>query len=248
MKKELPINHNPFIRTYSYYAFPHCIIDSPFYINKTAARLTLFDYENYQWNIVNDDLQYNHNSDSLTFECTNEYLEKMNACLFRNLLPDDFIRVRIDYQQYTEPWGAINLFITDLGEENIMNDDQYIYRLGNFNYDGVYFRLNNKLHKIVQSETGSAIELLLHYNESGIEAYVGEKNGKLKQVFHKNHTFETKKNLKIGIQVKLNDNTYYKWLFSNYIQMSCDLTHPDRRLEFFYGTRKIGFLIGYIIF
>lgn len=43
----------------------------------------------------------------------------------------DAVRVRIHYQQYAHSWGAVNLFISDmLDEELLLGDDEYLFRLG----------------------------------------------------------------------------------------------------------------------
>lgn len=43
--------------------------------------------------------------------------EKLNSAMSRTLEIVDAIRVRIHYQQYAHPWGAVNLFIDDRAED-----------------------------------------------------------------------------------------------------------------------------------
>ena len=44
---------------------------------------------------------------------------------------------------------------------------------------------------------------------------------------------KTGKQLYIGVQVRHEENSFYPWLFSNFIQISCDVGSMHRRLEFY---------------
>ena len=48
----------------------------------------------------------------------------------------------------------------------------------------------------------------------------------------------TTKKLYIGVQVRHEENSFYPWLFSNFIQIKCNLDSEHRRLEFYNFYKK----------
>lgn len=244
MKKVLPINLEPPVRSYSYFSYPHCIISAPERIGEKVAEFTFFEYERYDWNEKTGNIQIKREGERFCAFSGHPYKENLNGCLFRNLKEDDFIRISICFQEYTHPWGAINLFISDLEEEKIMlNDDDYICRLGNFNRDGVYFRCNNIMQNTVAEDivtdiSDRPVELLLHRKGNLVEGYIGDEKGNLRLAYRKELSLSEKMDLKIGVQLKMNDNVYYKWLFSNYIQLSFANAYYAWRMDYFYGVIK----------
>lgn len=240
MKKELPINIDSKIRAYSYYAYPHCIISAEERVGDMTAKIQMHDCEDKVWKSVSGDLTIQQDGDIYSFFATNQYKENLNYCLYRNLEEEDFIHISILFQQYTNPWGAINLFVSDLDEsELLLEDDKYLCRLGNFNQDGVYFRNNNiQLNPISNNINKTNIELLLYYKAGVVKGYASDDKGKLRKFYEAELSKGKGKNLKIGVQVKLRDNVYYQWLYMNYIQISFTNEYYAWRMDYFYGIIK----------
>lgn len=171
------------------------------------------------------------------FVSDNPYQCNMNGCIYRELKEEDYLQVYISYQQYSLPWGAINLFLAD-ERAGIMDDEKYLCRFGYFNWDGLYLWNESEVCEIDKSRNELPLYMLLHRSRNVVEAYVGSEQEKMKRVGLFNWEPDKKAELKIGIQVKLNDNAYYNWLYTNFIQISCDITNRDRRLDYFYGVQK----------
>lgn len=238
MKKELPLNIAPKIRTYSYYAYPHSIISAKERIGEKAAKFIIKDFANYDWKISSPCLTRKGNQGEFEYISDNPYQCDLNGCIYRELKEDDYIQVFLEFQQYSLPWGAINLFITDEDNREMMDDEEYQCRFGYFNWQGLYLWNHGKECAVDRTNNRLPLYLLLHYKDNRIEAYAGKCETKLKRVGYFQWNRDDKHNYKIGIQIKLNDNAYYNWLYSNFIQISCDITNTDRRLDYYYGVQK----------
>ena len=150
----------------------------------------------------------------------------------------DSIRVRIYSQQYAHPWGAVNLFIDDGEEQQLLDgDDNYLVRLGYFNREGVYFRLNNVPQKVEYNSRTFSIELLLCREYQRVAAYLCDGN---KQYLLSSAVCNelNQGNWKIGVQIRQNDSVYPHWFFRNFLQISCDLNSVNRPLDFMFGIEK----------
>ena len=234
-KKVLPINENPNIRTFSYYGFTNAIICNDYYTGSTAAKLKVKDFDLYTWKSVNDSLTLIKDEECMLFEAK-DYKINMNACYYREVLNEDEIQIRIEYQQYSQPWGAINLFISDLCREEMMQDDNYICRIGMFNKNGLYIRICNVEQVLKRKLTVFPIDLKIKKRGNNVSFWAGH-DDVLEKIFDY-EIGECKRKMKIGFQVKLNDNVYYDWLFSNHIQLSGDIHDYDCKLRYYYGICK----------
>lgn len=233
---ELPINVEPKIRTFSYYGFTHAIIDNEFTNGDVAAKLFVRDYEKYEWKSRKHNLEIKRDADSFSFYA-NEFRTYMNACIFRKAMAYDDIEIRIDYQQFSQPWGAVNIFLSDLSEENMMEDDSYLCRMGYFNKKGVYLRTDNDEKVLKKSIKSIPVRLKIRREESKVYFYSGEELTDVLYEYELPSELSAKE-IYIGFQVKLNNNTYFDWLFSNYIQLSCDIDDADCKLKYYYGLYK----------
>ncbi len=237
-RKILPVSIDVPIYTYAYYGYPHCIIAAEKHIGNYVAKIEVIDYNNYQWTEQLENFSIKREEDFLWLCSNHPYKEKLHGVMSRKLDLVDAVRVRIHYQQYAHPWGAVNLFISDmLDEELLLGDDKYLFRLGYFNREGVYFRVNNEAQKLPFNCEQFPVDLMLCRDHNIVEAYLcnGETSYLLCQ---KKMQDEVNSSLKIGIQIRGNENTYYNWLFQNFIQISCDVSDVDRPIDFFYGVEK----------
>ncbi len=236
MRIELPVNFNPDIYTYSYYGYNHAIISADERIGNLAARFKIYDYADKKWDCTTKCI-INKDNGEFEFISDNPYQCDLNGCIYRELLQKDYIHVLLEFQEYTVPWGAVNLFIAD-EQKDIMDDEKYFCRFGYYNWNGLYLMGNNTPQIISSSCNKMPIHLLLHRNKNLVEAYAGENEKKLKRVGKFHLPSFSGGTLKMGVQIKLNDNSYYNWFFSNFIQISCNIYNKDRVLDYYYGVQK----------
>jgi len=231
---ELPINMKPKIRTFSYYAFTHAIIDNDFYNGDVVARIAISQFNRYKWSSICESLDIKQEGNHLDFYA-DEFRMNMNACFFRSVEKDDEIQIKIDFQQYSQPWGAINVFLSDLSDEDMMNDDGYLCRMGFFNKKGVYVRTQNVEHNLRKRIVSLPVVLRIKKQKQQIFFFAGTD---LPEAIFEYQLPDDCKDIKIGFQIKLNSNVYYDWLFSNHIQLLSDIHDYDCKLKYFYGTLK----------
>lgn len=235
MRKVLPVTNKPYIMTYSYYAYPQSILGSDFYIGKVAAEIEMPDYHKYDWISDHGNLTLYEEGEKIRFEAE-EFNTDMYYALCRDVAEIDEIEITIYYQQYSQPWGAINLFLADNLIEEINQDDKYLCRIGYFPNKGVYLRVNNLEQELNMQYMKFPIRIKLKKLKESIQFFVFDKEWKNVSEFTMDANKES--NLKIGVQVKLNDNAYYNWLFMNHIQLSLDKYDDNCKLCYFYGITK----------
>lgn len=237
-KKILPVTTDVPVYTYTYYGYPHSIIAAEEHAGDYVAKLEIIDYDTYKWTEQFEELDRKQDGNSFKFYSKHPYKEKLNGVMSRTLGIIDAIRVRIHYQQYAHPWGAVNLFIDDGAEEElVLGDDSYSFRLGFFNREGVYFRYQNVPQKLEFNTNCFPVDLMLCRDHEIIEAYLYEGEDQY-LLWQKRIPELEEKAWKIGVQVRGNANTYYPWLYRNFIQISCDIHSVNRPIDFFYGAEK----------
>lgn len=147
----------------------------------------------------------------------------------------DFLDVRIDYQQYTNPWAAVNVFVTDDRENVLLGDETYIFRFGHFSYLGTALYQEGEKLNILNERYSEPYHLVIKREGHVFQFYSG--SGPIKKRAECSYVSRERK-LYIGVQVKHGENSYYPWLYSNFIQLSCDIHNPDRRLDYVFGIAK----------
>lgn len=235
MKQKLPINIDSVMTSYSYYAFPQCIITAKDRIGNLIAEFTILDSPKTDWKPAGN-IQQKGNTDSWMVISTDQYREDCNGCIYRKIEPEDHISIQVDFQQYTEPWAAINLFITDNTDNILLGDIDYLCRFGHFKYDGTSLYINGEYQHIHKKRLYTPYNLVLAKKGNSFDVYAGENRAEC--LASQNLNLPDDKELYIGVQVKHRENSVYPWIFSNFIQLSSDITNLDRRLEFHYGTLK----------
>lgn len=242
MRKELPVTTEPWVKTYSYYALPMCVIMADERIGKRVAEFEILEGSGYEWKSIH---MKKGEGDSWCYESEDDYSRECNGCVYRPLEQNEgFIRIKINFQQHSEPWAAINLFVTDEEENILLGDEQYLCRFGNFVYDGVSLYFNGERADTARHILSQKDELVLNVADGKIEAFIGEK--KPKMIGEKEIVFS--KPLYIGVQVRHEDNSFYPWIFSNFIQINCDVNCTHRRLDYssFYKDEEYD-LISYFL-
>ena len=233
----MPINNSPSIMTYSYYGYMNAILSADYSGEGTVADIEMLQFNKEDWNEVSEKLTYEIKDNHLLFYA-NSYYDGMNACLYRPLLENDAIDITIHSQLYSQPWGAINVFISDLSEGDIMEDDQYLFRMGRFNKEGIYTRINNVYEKYLQIDYALPVSMSIIREGECVAFRVKTKHGDWQEIKIAKLDKQDEKPLNIGFQVKLNDSAYINWKYSNFIQVCSEITSPALKIEYFFGLKK----------
>lgn len=227
MRKELPVTTEPWVKTYSYYALPMCAIMADERIGKRVAEFEILDGDGDDWRSIH---MRKGDGNNWCYVSEDDYNRDCNGCIYRPLEHNEgYIRIKIDFQQYSEPWAAINLFVTDEEENILLGDEQYLCRFGNFIYDGVSLYFSGERINIARRFLSHKDELVLSVSDGKMEAFIGEKC--LKKIGEKE--IASVKPLYIGVQVRHEDNSFYPWFFSNFIQINSDVNCTHRRLDYY---------------
>lgn len=228
MKKILPINPNPYIRTYTHHGYHNAIISSPDKVSvgsHKVAQVKVSNYNNYTWNVQNDDLQYKVDNDNNFIFFSNKWDINMNAAFWRPCNNFDEIEISIHHQMNTNVWASITVFLTDNSRDVMTNiDSSYVIQCGNFSKDGLYYRVNADPHVKILSTPSLPLNIrLLKMGERIAVQYYNSKMTKKEILIIDAITQYPLK--RIGFAVDLGCNNYYEWLFSNYINFYVNTNH-----------------------
>lgn len=229
MKKILPINANPYIRTYTHHGYHHAVISThdkvPLGENDPVASIYVNNFYQNSWNSRIEGLSYDIvNNAGLTFYA-NKWNLNMNAAFWRVCDVDDNIEIIINDQLYSNVWASVYVFLSKDDKETITDFDQaYNFVFGNFAKDGVYYKDCYCYHTTLGYLPVFPISLRLEKNqENVILAYTDFSQSKNTLTIPINETKSP--NEIIGFGVNLRCNTYFEWLFSNYINTYVDLNN-----------------------
>jgi len=227
MKKLLPINTDPYIRQYTHHSYIHSIICTPDKVLKDLSEkiacVSIKDYPLYDWDSEIEDIKYEMNDDTFAFY-GNKWNTNMNAAFFRKCSDDDEIEITVSKQLYSGVWASICVFLTDDNEDTMTDfDTSYKFVFGNFSKDGVFIRAEKREHEIVCNEI--TFPLTIKLTRKGSQIILFYKDAKSSQetitLDMDDLALDDLKNncSRIGVGVNLRNNSYYEWVFSNYINI-----------------------------
>ena len=231
--KILPINEETSLRTYTYYSYLDAMIHNEYRTGDTRAKVRVLDYEKYEWSFFGDKLRMELQDGNLNF-IREGGSTSLNGILFRELMKQDKIELEILYQQYSQPWGSISIFIS---EEDVPEVTSFFpYQIGNFCKTGCFVKDSNGNQININRKLSPGDRLVL--KREGERITFGYRAGNTGE-FSALHECEIEKQfglrtLKIGIGVFLYDNVYYEWLYANHIQWRYH--KEDREIPFEFET------------
>lgn len=225
MKKVLPININPYIRTFSYHGFHHAVISTADKVNlhmgDEAACIQVKNFNQYTWQTECKDLKYQVDSDNILRFFSNKWNVNMNVVFWRECDVYDAIDVIVYNQLHSNVWATIALFLTS-DEKNNTNDnpdDPFIEaEVGNFSKDGLYYRITSLPHVKILPEPLMPLRMSIIKTAENILIRYSENNQDTKEIVIVDNVSDYVIN-RIGFRVTLGCNSYYEWLFSNYINI-----------------------------
>ncbi len=222
MKKILPVNRNPYIRAYTEYAYPNAIMSSVFHIGKTLLHCKTSEDIGKEWNWDKNSGHYIIEKNSFSYE--EDYLEQPKVKhIYRKMKDKDEFTIQINYQQYTNMWDYVGLFI-DYEDKVADSGNEHIALIGN--YCGSMFLV---------SEGESEQDIFLEHDRKDYPIYMRIIKNNMEVEFSysldgKEWTLAKVYNLKeenrqyvLGIQISLLARQYYKWVFNNFINLRFDL-------------------------
>lgn len=230
---KLPIQPNPQLTSFSYYAFMQSIISAEDKIGDEFARFQIVGTPYSNWEIGGNIQKINETV--FCGQTEDKYRRDCNGYVVREMHTSDYLDVQIDYQQYTNPWAAVNLFVTDDRGNVLLGDEAYLFRFGHFKYIGTALYQSGENRNIPSERYKEPYRLVIEREGDFFQFYSGCGNVKKRT---ESQLESISKKLYIGIQVRHEENSYYPWLFSNFIQLGCDVNNPDRRLDYVFGIAK----------
>ncbi len=131
----LPVNPTPIVTSFSYYAFLQSIISAEERVGKVFARFHMIGSPYSDWSIGGNVVKVDENA--FCGESQDEFGKDCNGYIIREMRESDYIDIQVDFQQYTNSWAAVNVFISDDPDHVLMGDEAYLYRFGHFAYTGI---------------------------------------------------------------------------------------------------------------
>lgn len=233
---KMNINLAPLIKTYTYHCFFHSIISAPDKVNTDVAEVYVKDFENYHWEQQADRLSWKYCSEKKTlFFEAGKWNLGMNHCFWRECKDDDSIEIGIISQLFSSSWGAINIFVTNATQEDMLNDDAYIYRFGNFCKEGLYVKYNNNFIQMWDLGQCGNKHLLIRKHGDTCQAVLVD--GASELILHTG-VINSNEELRVGFEIKLNDNVFYEWFFSNYIDFKMYPGPREISMDFLFNNEK----------
>lgn len=215
MQKCLPITTDTKMRAYTYDAYLDAIISNKFRTGKIVASIEIDNYEKKAWKYNSDKLIFRRENRGIIFESSSKYLVDMNGILYRDLEKDDEVALTILYQQYSQPWGNIGIFIAD---DNQLEKKEFKYQFGFFNKVGWYLKDIEGNYFEYGTDRKITTKIVLRKKNSELYfKFVEDKETVWKNYFINNDVMSG--SLKIGVNIFLYDNVYFDWLYSNHIQL-----------------------------
>lgn len=225
-QKYLPITENVRFRTYTYYSYFDAIVSNTVRTGEVAATVLVKGYDEKLWKKEEKRLHISSLEQEKLIFTAEKFNFSMEALVYRPFLLYDEQVIEIEYQQYSQPWGSIGLFISDTPS---FDASEYAYHIGRFCMGDIFYKYKGKQSNygclgkkksIIQIKRDKRTVFFYVYNEN-----VGEM-----ELLQKSECEE--KDLYIGVQVSLYDNNYFDWMFGNFFQIKANTKADDVFLEF----------------
>ncbi|MCL2051392.1 MAG: hypothetical protein FWG91_06675 [Lachnospiraceae bacterium] len=222
--KKLLVNAEPYIRTYTQYAYPDMVMNNEITNGDLMVKAVISDVFDERWEKDAHEAIIELDERLLTVY-ENHKTANRNKHIYRKLEPNDEMIVRIDYQQFTNVYDSVGLFV-DKSIHNLENHSKMSAVIGNFctNYlmsffDGIYTHISG-----VGDEKEYPIWLKIKNNGDNIEAFYALNKNEWISAGKKEIDFIYDDNeYIIGLFISMKDRQYYKWLFNNYIHICLDV-------------------------
>lgn len=220
MKKILSLNMNPYIRTYTHHGFYHAVISSEDKVNydmdKEVALVQVNSFNKYVWEKETDQLTYKFFPENIIKFYGNKWNINMNASFWRKCNDEDEISISIQKQLYTNTKANIIIFLANDSIDTMLNSSELYYlQVGNYSKEGIVCRIKNYPKEVFFSPVMLPVDISL--KKCGNNFTV--KYSTEKQHGEKTFVLEDLSFNRIGFAINLGCNSYYEWMYSNYINI-----------------------------
>lgn len=227
MKKILPINLEPCIHTYTHHGFFHAVTCTDDKVNrdieKEVASIQVNTINQIEWKTQIDQMKYRILPNNIINFYGNKWNTYMNAAFWRECKFIDELEVVIYQQLYSNAFANIIIFLASNHDNSMTDiDTSYEFQFGNYSKDGLFYRIKNNAHINVFSPSDKPIKISLRREGNIISVKSNEESDEILQL-----TIPSDISIdRIGFAVNLGCNSYYEWLFSNYINLFVNITSP----------------------
>ena len=164
MKKILPINLEPCIRTYTHHAFFHAVTSTDNKVNhdlkKEVASIRGNTIDEYRWKMQCDQLEYKMLSNKTINFYGNKWNTNMNAAFWRDCKLSDELEIVIYEQLYSNACANIVIFLASNHDNSMTDSDtSYEFQFGNYSKDGLFYRIKNTPHINIYSTIKKPIKI-----------------------------------------------------------------------------------------
>lgn len=222
--KKLPVNIEPYIRTYTQYAYLDMIINNEVTNSDTMLQVNVSETLDEKWSTDCTDAEIRLQEHSITIS-EGYRVANRDKHVYRILKPQDEIIFRIDYQQYTNLWDSAGIFI-DNTTDNFGNYFNMQMLLGNYcgNCLMNYVHGKHELIKGIGDEKKYPVWLKIKVIDDCMETYYALEEYKWILMEKRERMFDWhNQKYVVGIFAAMADRQYYKWLFNNFIQICLDI-------------------------
>lgn len=230
-QSELPLNWESPQMVHAEDIFMECICTSKLGYGPLVAEMNLQNENMNSWK----ELSYGSLSMKVEGENVKVYGQKYSEhrihYLYRDLAEVDEILMTIQYQQYTNAWGRISLF---LAEKKCIEDDKKIelgegelkesqVELGNICKIGPALWLGGQSIDIYcdYCSVTYPYTLGLKYNGKSVQLFTIDENKKTRVIGEDllEHYFSQQSEIVVGIQLNMGISSWFPWKYTNFIQL-----------------------------
>lgn len=220
--KILDINENPLIRVYTHHLYINAILSGKEKTGDKRAEIEILSNNIGILNIKkqNSNIEVKNNFINLF---ANLYEKSTNTILYKECDDIDELTIKVTYQQYVQPWALVDIFIKEFDK---VNNDNFDCLIGRFCNNQV-LTINQYKKKFINYDGKQKYPYWLKIcrENDKIDSYYST-DGSNWDIFSSSNINDSSKSNKriIGIEINLEDNHYYNWLFTNHIHLMANET------------------------
>ena len=187
------------------------------HVGSKKLRFEILSKAEYQYSIYESKTKVSLH-DNIVEITADEYEQPNYARIYRKCEQNDELIVKILFQQKQEPYGYVNLYISQEKDSISNNLCEYsVGRLGNNEFGATkeYMIIPVKDHL---DDSFVPYYLKITKEVSLIVTYVSKDGVKWNEIY-RTHCAEIGLNRDIGIALNYETNNYYNWLYANHIQI-----------------------------
>lgn len=225
--KILPINNNPKIRAYPQYAFIDAIINNETTNADIVAKIEIENFDKFNWDYYVRNASVNISNNTVSFS-RNGFDIDSQKCIYRVLNYNDEFIFNINYQQYTNRWDSVFVFIdVNNTKERIDNYPVMDFIFGRYCSGDLFFMSGENYHLITKDKIDKKEWYKVYVVNGKIEIYSSIDTLEWNLIYIVDYIHVKENNdVTIGLECCLLDNQYNKWLCNNFMQIYFNKDEP----------------------